>query len=71
MPRLATPQPAPPVSESDRLSLTVFFALALHAILILGISFNLMDDDEQTLSTMEITLVHNTSEEAPDDADYL
>jgi protein TonB len=72
MPRLATPQPAPPpVTESDRLSMTVFFALAFHAILILGVSFNLVDDSEQPLSTMEITLVHNTSEEAPDDADYL
>jgi len=72
MPPLATARPAPPpVTESDRLSLTVFFALAFHAILILGVSFNLMDDREQPLSTMEITLVHNTSEEAPDDADYL
>lgn len=73
MPRLApaTPQPAPPVSSGDRLSLTVFFALAFHAILILGISFNLMDDSDPSLSTMEITLVHNSAEEEPEDADYL
>lgn len=60
-----------PVSNVDRLSLTIFFALALHAILILGVSFNVMQDDEDSLSTMEITLVHNRSVEEPEDADYL
>lgn len=59
------------VSHLDRLSLTVFFALALHAILILGVSFNISQDEEDSLSTMEITLVHNRSEEEPEDADYL
>ena len=60
------------VSSSDRFSLTVFFALAMHAIIILGVSFNLVDDNDlDSLSTMEITLVHNRAEEAPEDADYL
>lgn len=66
-------QPAPiSVSSGDRFSLTVFFALAMHAIIILGVSFNLVDEsDPDSLSTMEITLVHNRSEEEPEDADYL
>ena len=66
-------QPAPiPVSSGDRFSLTVFFALAMHAIIILGVSFNLVDEsDPDSLSTMEITLVHNRAEEEPEDADYL
>lgn len=66
-------QPAPiPVSSGDRFSLTVFFALAMHAIIILGVSFNLVDEsDLDSLSTMEITLVHNRAEEEPEDADYL
>ena len=66
-------QPAPiSVSTGDRFSLTVFFALAMHAIIILGVSFNLVDENEpDSLSTMEITLVHNRAEEAPEDADYL
>jgi len=60
------------VSSSDRLSMTLFFALAFHAIVILGVSFDLVDDDFMPpLTTMEITLVHNHSDEAPEDADYL
>jgi len=62
----------PVISHTDRLSLTIFVALAFHALLILGISFNLMDDiPSETLTTMEITLVHNKSQDEPDKADYL
>lgn len=62
---------APPKS-SERLSMTVFFALAIHAIIILGVSFDLeLLKDSSELSTMEITLVHNKNEQAPDEADYL
>ena len=59
------------VTQSDRMSLTVFFALAIHAILILGISFDLMDSNSDVITTMEITLVHQRSTEEPDEADYL
>ena len=62
---------APPKS-SERLSMTIFFALAIHAIVILGVSFDLeLLKDSSELSTMEITLVHNKNEQAPDEADYL
>ncbi len=60
-----------PISSSDRLGMTLFFALAFHAIIILGISFDLADDSMPPLTTMEITLVRNHSDEAPEDADYL
>ncbi|MDH5485594.1 MAG: energy transducer TonB [Gammaproteobacteria bacterium] len=61
-----------PITSSDRLSMTLFFALAFHAIVILGVSFDLSDDmNNPPLTTMEITLVQNHSEEAPEDADYL
>ena len=64
--------PSSLISSSDRLGMTLFFALAFHAILILGVSFDLADDDFMPpLTTMEITLVHNRSDEAPEDADYL
>ena len=59
------------VTQSDRMSLTVFFALAIHAILILGISFDLMDNNDDVITTMEITLVHQRSNETPEEADYL
>lgn len=57
---------------SERLSMTIFFALAIHAIVILGISFDIeLLKDNSDLSTMEITLVHNKNEIAPEEADYL
>jgi len=59
------------VTQSDRMSLTIFFALAIHAILILGISFDLMDSNNDIITTMEITLVHQRSNEEPEEADYL
>ncbi|MCW8841629.1 MAG: energy transducer TonB, partial [Gammaproteobacteria bacterium] len=60
------------VSASDRLGLTLFLAVAVHALLILGISF----DFEQLVPreipiSLEITLVHSSDREKPDDADYL
>ncbi len=61
-----------PGTSSERLSMTVFFALAIHAIIILGVSFDLeLLKDSSSLSTMEITLVHNKNDEAPEQADYL
>ena len=59
------------VTQSDRMSLTIFFALAIHAILILGISFDLMDNSSDVITTMEVTLVHQRSIEVPEEADYL
>lgn len=60
------------VSYHDRLGIMLFFAMALHAIVILGVSFTLEDpSNPKQLDTMEITLVHNQTEEAPEDADYL
>lgn len=58
--------------QFDRLGLTVFFALAVHAIVILGVSFD-MDDifKNDEAPTMEITLVSSQSKEAPKEADYL
>lgn len=60
-----------PVSQNDRMSMMLFFAVAIHAIIILGISFDLMDTDNDVITTMEITLVNQHSTEAPEDADYL
>lgn len=58
--------------QVDRLGLTVFFALAVHAIVILGVSFN-VDDlfKNDNAPTMEITLVSSQSRDAPEEADYL
>lgn len=58
--------------QADRMGLTVFLALAIHAIVILGVSFS-MDDalKNDGTPTMEITLVSSQSKEAPKEADYL
>jgi len=60
------------VSAADRLGLTLFFAAALHALVILGITFD-MDKllPKDIPLSLEITLVHSSAKEKPDDADYL
>ncbi len=67
----AVSHPSSIVTQSDRFSLTVFLALAFHAVIILGVTFDLVDPDLSALNTMEITLVHNKSDDEPDEADYL
>ncbi|MBD3670281.1 MAG: energy transducer TonB [Gammaproteobacteria bacterium] len=64
----------PPIKARDRLSMTLFLAIALHALFILGVSFNIELDptrDKQALPTMEITLVHSRDETTPDEARFL
>lgn len=58
------------VSSSDRLGFTVFIALALHALLILGISFNLHQRPAPA-PTLEITLATHKSSKAPVNADFI
>jgi len=57
----------------ERLALMVFLALALHAIIILGISFSpiLHERLQNKPPPLEITLVQQKSEDAPVEADYL
>lgn len=58
--------------QFDRLGLTIFVALAFHAIIVLGISFDFEDLlKNKNAPTMEITLVHSSSKDAPEEADYL
>jgi protein TonB len=61
---------APPVDTGDRLSFTLFLALVLHALLILGVTFKL-PDPAITSQTMEITLANYKADKAPEQADFL
>lgn len=61
---------AQPVDSADRLSFTLFLAIALHALLILGVSFSL-DKGSQVPPTLEITLATHKATRAPEQADYL
>lgn len=63
----------PRITPGDRLGVTLFVALAFHALVILGISFQRQDPDTRNAPplTMEITLVQSSQKEAPQDAAYL
>ena len=65
----AAPLP-PEVSPADRLSFTMFLAMALHAALILGVTFTYVTSQPST-HTMEVTLAQQRSENKPDKADFL
>ncbi|MYM63669.1 energy transducer TonB [Pseudomaricurvus sp. HS19] len=54
----------------DRLTFTLFLALALHALLILGITFK-VDPATKLPPTLEITLASHSSAKVPEEADYL
>lgn len=59
------------VSSTERLVTTLFFAVLVHGIIILGITFSGEEPPSDTGSTLEITLVQTSRSEIPDEADYL
>lgn len=60
------------ISHTDRMGLTLFLAIAFHALVILGISFSSEDVNKPNiLATMDITLVQHQADKEPDKADYL
>lgn len=65
----ATMLESPHVATGDRLSFTVFVAIALHGLLVLGISFR-YDPNPKPTPTFEVTLATHKSEKAPEKADY-
>ncbi|MBW4934844.1 energy transducer TonB [Marinobacter sp. F4206] len=58
------------VSDFDRFSFTLFMALAVHAMIVLGITFA-PESPRSSAQTMEITLSQFEDEEAPEKADFL
>ena len=58
------------VSPGDRLSFTIFLAAALHAALILGVTFTYVNNKPST-HTMEVTLVNQHHKHRPERADFL
>ncbi|MDY6815929.1 MAG: energy transducer TonB [Pseudomonadota bacterium] len=58
------------VSDFDRFSFTLFMALAVHAIIVLGITFA-PEPPRSSAQTMEITLSRFDDEKAPEKADFL
>lgn len=72
-PRRARPPLRPKVTSGDRLSLTIFFAVVLHSLIILGISFSQEDRSQpkQKLPGLEVTLVQSRTDKEIKDADFL
>ena len=61
----------PDISPADHLSVTIFFAVLAHLILILGVTFVREDHSERRVETLDVVLVPQRSETVPDQADYL
>jgi protein TonB len=63
----------PHVSSADRLGLMLFLAAGIHALVILGVTFDVEDlfKPDHQRAPLEITLVHSRSDKAPEQADYL
>lgn len=59
-----------PVTPADRLSFTLFLAVALHATLILGLGFSPEEPAEPSRSR-DVTITHHKSEESPDESDFI
>jgi len=59
--------------QSDHLALMIILAIAIHAIVILGVSFSGNDIPEESKITprIDVTLVNTRSDKSPDKADYL
>jgi len=62
----------PRISASDRLGFTLFLALTLHAIVVLGVGFTQSDRrSEQALPSLDIILANSRSLEAVENPDFL
>lgn len=67
------PALAPNITSGDRLGLTIFFAIVVHALIILGVSFSKYDRGKlpEKLPGLEITLVQSQTSKKIEDADFL
>lgn len=60
------------IGAGDRLGFTLFLAIVLHVILILGVGFTQSDANQSdSLPSLDIILANTESPEQPDDPDYL
>lgn len=60
------------ISSSDRLGFTLFIALMLHALIVLGVSFTPSEKSQQrSLPSLDIILAQTKSDKAPEQVDFL
>lgn len=62
----------PGIGANDRLGFTLFLAIAVHLIIILGIGFTKSDANQsEPMPSLDIILANSSSAEQPDNPDYL
>lgn len=59
------------VTAADRLGLTLFLAAAVHGLVILGVGFAPLERAPDTPQALDVILVEQHTDEAPEEADYL
>jgi periplasmic protein TonB len=60
------------IGANDRLGFTLFLAIAIHLIIILGIGFTRSDANQsETMPSLDIILANSSSPEQPDNPDFL
>lgn len=59
------------VTSSDRFMFTLFLAIVIHAVAILGVSFQAQERNNNLSKTLEVTLASYKSNEAPEKADFI
>ena len=57
--------------SSDMMAMAIGFAIVLHAAGIFGVNFSSEDDEKSDVESIEVILVQQSSEEAPEEADFL
>ncbi|QKT04250.1 energy transducer TonB [Ectothiorhodospiraceae bacterium 2226] len=61
----------PRIPQGERLAVTVLLAVSVHALLILGLTFEWPEPKQPEVTTMEVTLVPQQDAPPPEEAHYL
>ena len=60
-----------PIRSSDRLSFTIFVAVIVHLVIVLGVAFEFEINKPSKLTDMEIIFIENSLQSENSEADYL
>ena len=60
-----------PIKSSDRLSFTIFIAVIVHLVLVLGLVFEFELNKPAALTEMEVIFIQNSTSSEESEADYL
>jgi periplasmic protein TonB len=64
-------RPKPKIGPNDRLGMTMMIAGLMHAVLILGVTFQAEALDPELTSSLDVILVQTKSDQAPEKADFI